>query len=45
MEMENKTTDELCQFIVEHVGVPLPRYDYNLKQFTSEVPENKKFIK
>jgi len=44
MELGNKTTDELCNFIVDNVGIPLPRYDYNIRQFITEVPENVKSL-
>ena len=38
--MENLATDELCDFIVKEVGVPLPKYDYELKTYITSLPRN-----
>jgi hypothetical protein len=41
METEELTTDQLCDIIVEKVGLPLPTYDYVARKYISAVPVNK----
>ncbi len=40
MTYQKLTTDNLIKLIVTEIGVPLPKYDYELKKYTYEVPEN-----
>ena len=41
MESEELTTDQLCDIIVERIGIPLPIYDYVAKKYISAVPVSK----
>jgi len=41
MDLNQKTTDELIEIIIQRIGLPLPKYDYNdYRKFVAVYPKN-----
>lgn len=40
MEYSKLTTDELVNFIVTKIGIPIPKYNYEKRKFETLIPLN-----
>lgn len=40
MMYSNLTTDELIDFIVNKIGTPIPKYNYDFHRFETVIPTN-----
>lgn len=39
-DINNLTTDELCDYITTKVGIKLPTYDYDYRKYIASFPQN-----